>query len=58
MPVDGLSLSDSSESRLVVVGTRAHQGRVGAGNGVPLAMLRVQARACPLSVMAGSSRCD
>jgi hypothetical protein len=58
MPVDGLTLSDSPESRLVAVGTRPHHGCVGAGSGIPLAMLRVQARACPLSVMAENSRCN
>ena len=46
MPVDGLTLSDSPESRLVAVGTRPHHGRVGSGSGVPLAMLRVQGRTC------------
>jgi hypothetical protein len=55
MPVDGLMLSDSPESRLVVVGTRPRHGRVGAGGGVPLAMLR---GACPLSVIEGHSRCN
>lgn len=58
VPVDGLTVSDSPESRLVAVGTRPHHGRVGAGSGAPLAMLRVQARACPLSVMTGNGGCN
>jgi hypothetical protein len=58
VPVDGLIVSDSPESRLVAIGTRPHHGRVGAGSDGPLAMLRAQTRACPLSVITGDGRCN